>query len=594
MNKLNLTRRHWMSVLPFAGAAAAMALRSQSEPETRFDQLTADQSPVVGVSHLGFLPTARKRIIVRDAVKNGETLTLLTPDARNRTLNFLPPATYDLGPGSVADFSDVVAPGTYQAIFRGQQSVPFVIGSSVWQQALAVLATYQGQQRCGGVTNRPTRPSCHLDDARRRDNGGRVDTVGGWHDAGDLRKWVDSTLMNLFGLLSILRNLRSFPSSGPLSRSALLSEVKYGNSYFLKMQDSDGLVWADVAGGTNGNNSDNHWTDNVAGTADDRWINTDKKSGTQAMFVMAEALTSEAFSAPDPSYSTECMNAAVRCWSGSNKTGPNTVELAWWVMAATEMYRITGNDVYRDELIRLANQVASLQFASSPNPLISIRGYFPMWPGNIQPLRDPVHSALPAYCLLRASKVIEAVSSLLSSRWLGAAKLYLDGYVLPMAAKSAYSIIPYGIYPHARTPELYRPLAGGYSYRFFMPTRDSSRLWAGLNSHLLGHALLLLEAEGHFGDSRYRDLAFSQLEWVFGANPFAASLATGLGSRQPVPFSPFVGPITGGIMNGICGDDQDRPILDSPAASDWHSNEYWSPHVGYCQWVLSTVIGGCV
>ena len=109
-----------------------------------------------------------------------------------------------------------------------------------------------------------------MDDARRRDNGERVDTVGGWHDAGDLRKWVDATLMDLFGLLSILRNLSTFPSSGALSKPALLAEVKYGNAYFLKMQDADGLVWADVAGGINGDNSDNHWTDNVAGTADDR------------------------------------------------------------------------------------------------------------------------------------------------------------------------------------------------------------------------------------------------------------------------------------------------------------------------------------
>jgi hypothetical protein len=309
---------------------------------------------------------------------------------------------------------------------------------------------------------------------------------------------------------------------------------------------------------------------------------------------MAEAQTSEAFLGVDPEYSTQCMNAAARCWSVSNRTGPNTLDIAWWVMAAAEMYRITGKDIYRDELIRLANQMASLQFISPPNAQMALRGFFPMWPGNIQPLRDSVHSALPAYCLLRASKAISAVSSVLSSRWGSAAKLYLDGYVAPMAARSAYAVVPYGIFLQAPATELYRNLGGGYSYRFFMPTKDPSKLWVGLNSHLLGHALLLLEAGTQWGESRYRDLAFSQLEWVFGANPFAASLTTGLGSRQPVPFSPFVGAITGGIMNGICGDDQDRPILDSQTASDWHTNEYWSPHVGYCQWLLSSIVSGTV
>lgn len=571
-----------------------MAFRIQSDPERRFNQLTADRSPALGLCQLGFLPNARKRIIVRGPVADGENITLLSPDGKSQTLNFLPAAAYDLGSGSVADFSNVSAPGTYRASFRSEQSVPFTVGSEVWQQALAVIATYQGQQRCGTLTNRSSRPTCHLDDARRRDTGARVDTAGGWHDAGDLRKWMDATLMDLFGVLSILRDLSSFPSSGVLSKPALLAEAKYGNAYFLKMQDADGLVWADVAGGINGDNTDNHWTDNVAGTADDRWINVDKKPGIQAMFVMAEALTSEAFIVADANYSSLCMNAAARCWSVSNRTGPNTVDLAWWVLAAAEMYRITGKDIYRDELIRLAGQVASLQFASSPNAQMPLLGFFPMWPGNVQPLRDPVHSALPAYCLLRASKVIAGASSVLSARWSAAAKLYLDGYVLPMAAKSAYSVIPYGLFLQAPTSELYRPLGGGYSYRFFMPTKDGSRLWAGLNSHLLGHALLLFEAGSQFGDSRYRDLAFSQLEWVFGANPFSASLTTGLGSRQPVPFSPFVGAITGGIMNGICGDDQDRPILDSQTASDWHTNEYWSPHVGYCQWILSSLVGGTV
>lgn len=516
------------------------------------------------------------------------------PDGKSRALAFSSGAGYDLGTASVADFSDATVEGTYRATFRNEQSLSFPIASDVWQQALTVLAGYQGQQRCGAVTNRLGRPTCHLDDARRRDTGERVDTVGGWHDAGDLRKWVDATLMDLFGLLAILRNLKAFPQTGALSKSALLAEARYGNTYFLKVQDTDGLVWADVAGGVNGDNSDNHWTDNISGTADDRWINVDKRTGVQAMFVMAQALMSEAFQDSDSAYASRCMDAAARCWTASKRNGNNTVDLAWWLMAATEIYRISGKDGYRIELIRLAEQLTNAQFAISPNPQLALRGFFPMWPGNLQPMRDPVHSALPAYALLRASGAISSGVNPdvdLGTRWGSAARLYLDGYVLPMCAKSAYSIVPFGLFWQSPANELYRAVGGGYTYRFFMPTKDTTRSWAGLNSHLLSHSLLLLEAGTKFGDTRYRDLAFSQLEWVFGANPFASSLATGLGSRQPTPFSPFVGSITGGIMNGICGDDQDRPILDSASATDWHCNEYWSPHVGYCQWILSLLAG---
>ena len=54
-------------------------------------------------------------------------------------------------------------------------------------------------------------------------------------------------------------------------------------------------------------------------------------------------------------------------------------------------YRISGKDMYRDELIRLAGQMVSIQFAVPPRAQMPLRGFFPMWPGNVQPLRDPVH-----------------------------------------------------------------------------------------------------------------------------------------------------------------------------------------------------------
>ena len=35
-----------------------------------------------------------------------------------------------------------------------------------------------------------------MDDARRRDTGQHIDMTGGWHDAGDLRKWMTSALLS--------------------------------------------------------------------------------------------------------------------------------------------------------------------------------------------------------------------------------------------------------------------------------------------------------------------------------------------------------------------------------------------------------------
>ena len=49
-----------------------------------------------------------------------------------------------------------------------------------------------------------------------------------------------------------------------------------------------------MGGGVNGDNSDNHWTENIVGTADDRYINTAKRSGTAAVFATLQALVAHA------------------------------------------------------------------------------------------------------------------------------------------------------------------------------------------------------------------------------------------------------------------------------------------------------------
>ena len=107
------------------------------------------------------------------------------------------------------------------------------------------------------------------------------------------------------------------------------------------------------------------------------------------------------------------------------------------------------------------------------------------------------------------------------------------------------------------TAETYRPLAGDLTYRYFMPVRKQF-WWLGMTSHLECYALLLAEAAQAFGRTQYRDLAYRQLEWVMGANPFGACLMTGEGMRNPYPHSRFVGLIPGGIMNGIAGNSQGR------------------------------------
>jgi len=595
-----------MRIIP-AGLISALPRSAVTAAEAQ----SQSTYPVMGVSHLGFEPAAQKRVVVPVSVAGISQQALLSSSGSVlRTLQARS-SNYNFGPAVIFDFSDLTAQGNYEITVEPDQASagsalavrraasPDIqrfpnraphhtlrVADSVWKTLLPKLVEYHTYQRCGCAVP-GVHAVCHLDDGRRRDTGLHVDTTGGWHDAGDFRKWTDSTMMNLFGLLAIVRNLGSGWSGASSPVAPLLDEARWGNLFFLKMQDTDGTVWADVAGGVGGDNSDNHWTDNIAGTADDRWINVSKVPGIQAMFVAAQAMMYQAFLQTDPAYAAACWNAAQRCWIANTHSGDNTTDVAWWTLAAIEMHRANPQPQFYDEIVRLANQLVSLQNGEPSGGQTAVRGFFPMWPGNPEPLRDQVHPAMPAYALLRAAQELPADSA--APTWLSATQLYIDEYLTPLTSLSAYGIVPFGLFVRSSSSNYYRPLGGFYSYRVFMENITGDD-WTGLSSHLFSHALLLAEAARYFGNSTYRNMAYTQLEWAFGNNPFGATIATGVGYRNPQPYSPFVGPIPGGVMNGIGGSSADQPALASEDPTCWQTNEYWSPNNGYCEWAISVLV----
>ncbi len=281
---MHLTRRALFGTL---SAPAALSAQAGPPREERIEKLTPGAKPAIALNHLGFLPGGRKILVYRAHPGDAPTDALLRdiggpPKPFSLTLP-LKRMRGDLGECLVADFSNVTREAMYQITAGGERSVPFFIRPDVWRRTLPKAVSYHTAQRCGvAVPN--VHPACHLDDGRRRDNGEYIDVTGGWHDAGDLRKWMTATMTNGFGLLYLARSLGERWDLAGSGLGMLLEEVRWGNRYFLKMQDADGRVFADTGGGLNGDNSDNHWTDNKTGTADDRYINTAKPAAVQAMF----------------------------------------------------------------------------------------------------------------------------------------------------------------------------------------------------------------------------------------------------------------------------------------------------------------------
>ena len=559
----------------------ALATAQQGPPrEERVENLTPGETPTIALNHLGFVPDARKLLVVRIVKEPAPTEFTLrdigSPPEPFRIVKPLKKVESDFGPCAVGDFSDVTREAMYQITVGQERSVPFFIQGDVWRRTLPKAVGYIRAQRCGcEVPN--VHPVCHLDDTRRRDTGEHVDVTGGWHDAGDLRKWMSATMLSGFALLTLARNLGESCDRAGSGLALLLDEFRWGNRYFLKMQDRDGRVWADTAGGVNGDNSDNHWTDNKIGTADDRYINTAKNPTIQAMFTGMQAMAAQAFRSTDAEYAAQLLAASQRCWE-ANKRGSRSAELAWWARAAAELYRATGNDRWQTEAVALGRRLLELQETRFVGGQKLVRGFWRTGPNQSEPYTDAVHASLPPLVLLELAETFDEHPD--AKRWLDAVRLHLSEYVAPMCARSAYGILPFGIFIGSPTPESYRPLAGELTYRYFMPVRKQY-WWVGTTSHLLSYAYLLARAARVLKDNAWRDLAYRQMEWVMGANPFGACLMTGEGIRNPYPHSRFVGLIIGGIMNGIGGNVRDEPVLDTENGYDWRTTEYWSPHNAY-------------
>jgi hypothetical protein len=582
-----------------AGAVPAILKGQEGPPEADpVEKDTPSSSPTIALNHLGFRPHVGRKMLVVRATGSAHPETFSLRDIVDENFHFvrkLKKTQGDLGPCLTADFTDLDRPAIYQINVGQEHSVPFFVREDVWRRTLPKPVGYYRYQRCG-VDVPGVHQICHLDDARRRDNGEHINVIGGWHDAGDLRKWMDPTLLNGIALLNLVRMIPS-PQPGDVTHQAILDEVRHGNRYFLKMQDADGKIWHDAAGGVNGDNSDNHWTDNIVGTADDRYINVTKSPHISAMFAALQALASQLYGPSDSAYANICLRAGVKAWEAWSRNG-STLDLAWWCLAACELYRATKHPEYRDEALRLGRDLMAGQETTYAAGQREVRGYWKE-PASGQsastsdsaPYYNIVYPAMPAFALLELYNAFPDAAE--RTKWKDAVRMHLDEYAVPMSERNAYHIIPSGLFLGEPTPERYRPLAGRLTYRYFMPVRKQF-WWQGINSHLENYALLaarfgLATRDERGGGKQYAALAYRQLEWVMGANPFGACLMTGEGMRNPYPHSRFVGLIPGGIMNGIAGNEKDQPVLDEAYAIDWRTNEYWSPHVAYYLWSVSTL-----
>lgn len=497
----------------------------------------------------------------------------------------------------IADFSSVDAPGFYLITVNDEyNSVPFQIRDDVYTRTMRKAFDYIHIQRCGTAVEGYHGP-CHLDDGIKRENGEYLDTTGGWHDAGDLRKWMAHTMLLGVGISQIKRRVDPLWNSFGGDEGDLLTELRWGNTYFLKMLDSTGRVYSDVGAGLNGDNSDNHWTDNVIGSKDDRFIATDYHPEIQWEFIYLEAMISGFFKDTDSDYAEKCLAASKKAHGFFEKNPEYKLKctawtmlyspvkyVAWSVLAYKELYKATNCECYLAALKEALETLLTYQETDYAFGQKIVRGFFYADSKKDRVFKELRDSGIILIALCEVYPLLDENSELKAAAK-RAIEMYCDDFVTPLVKTNPYGIMPYGLYIEDLTDETYHLLGGKLKYRLFSPTKVD--FYQGLDAHLLSHAVGLHMAGTLFNKSEWKQTAKNQVEWVMGKNPDNSCLMTGEGCNNPYPHSRFLGLIPGGIMNGYIGTEDDEPYLDLNYQMDWRTCEYWSPHTCFYLWYLS-------
>jgi hypothetical protein len=570
--------------------------------------LTRDLQVDVFVNQLGYLPGASKRCVLPgDGMRPFQVIHL--EGQRVVATGELEAKKGDFGAFLTGDFSQVQEPGAYYVRAGRSRSYPFRIGRDVYDSALETMVDYFSLQRCGPSTTGYLAP-CHTDDGVRLDNGKRQDVTGGWHDASDLRKWVGATIHGVIGLARLSEAL------GPSwHRERILDEIRWGNRYFLRMQEPAGYVMSHIGGDVVEHGDSNRWTDNVIGAAsgsvktvdpapggssdkmtvagekDDRVIQTRPLDRIgQYKFVIAEAAVARLTRASDAEYSDRCLSAAKLCFDWCRKTGPDrsTRNLGGALAAATELWKATRQADYREFAVDAAARVTRLQVTEPIDADVKIHGFFRKSPDGPEPYRDIWHGC---WHLIGLLDLIEAFPSHEDvETWRKTARSCVGDYLEPMSRRNRFGIVPYGFY--AREDPGGNRKIGECWYRYFMRPEG---WWVGVNANLASAGVALAKAACVLENPRLVACAQSQLDWILGVNPHGASTVVGIGYNHPErfvngnEFRPATPVLPGAVMNGLGGTAGDQPDL---CDGSYHTAEYWTPMVSYTLWLMAELKRG--
>ncbi|HEY3925484.1 MAG TPA: glycoside hydrolase family 9 protein [Acidothermaceae bacterium] len=476
-------------------------------------------------------------------------------------------------------------PGIYALETQSGMSVPFEIWERTYDRLLrGYLVSTNAQRSSDEVAG--VRDSDYEDDAVRDSDGLQMPAAGGWFDAGDARKWTDSTVIHLGALSMLVKH-------GPkLLAAAAESELEWGRDYFLHIAAESGQVpdniaagslppgfdmstwWFENHSGTALDGSGSVPTDGIPGTGDERRALMDVNAHAQFLFIREHA---EAALAGHPVRRARSRVIAERAWRFIEETGHDgrTLFVACEVRAAAALARLVKPSVSLDRVADAARACLALQVRERPAEDDGLFGFF-METERSDGFRSIGFSCEPALALLDAARVLGPDHELYRVCIDGVTS-YIDDYLLADAKSNPFGLPPYGIYrePLYEDRQTFRPAGGGLKVRTFIAPWNRDSIAPGGAGVVMHQAYLLARAGRTLERADWSAAAERLLQWVTGSNPQGLSLCTGIGSRHPVAFSTRTLKVPEAMVAGHIGLPDDSPYLATSNAVEWNTQEIW-------------------
>jgi hypothetical protein len=456
---------------------------------------------------------------------------------------------------------------------------------------------------------------------------GTVDAHGGWWDAtGDYGKHLShlsfSTYFNPQQIpLAVYSLLKSYDQASRRSlqgfaryKARLLDEAMFGADYLVRVKVPNGSFYRSVS---NGGVDQVPEKRQIAGEMKRFGIENTPGKGAPEMLESANsdleyevsyrsgggiAVAALAMASTQPVSgefrNADYLKAAEDAFDFLEKNNPkltndgkdNIVDDYCALAAATELYRTTHNEKYKQAADRRARSLMSRQ--------ISAGGYQNYWRADDaqRPFFHASDGGLPVVSLLYYSEIADATTK----------QQVLD--TVRKSLEFEFTMTSEVNNPFGYSREYVQDKTGARRTSFFFPhNSDAAPWWQGENARLASMASAARLAELAFPqDPAFRKqleaFATNQVNWILGLNPFDSTMLNGVGRNNP-PYMYFDSweftNAPGGISNGITSGFHDESDIDylltyrqTGADNDWRWGEQWLPHASW--YLLAATIGGSV